>query len=257
MLTHTEIQDIRPISHKPHLFLVLLNNNQVKDISPLSTLKQLTYLLLDHNKVQDLQPLSSLYQLSQLEVAFNQIETLKPIQHLQELSVLNVNDNRIRDMSVLRQLPDLSTITVRNNPLDQASIDIIASLKKTTSIRVDADAISVHMNGQYRYFPVSPLIMNGSTVVPMRTIFEELGARIEWNEETRTVTATDGDREIQIVIGTKQAFIDGEEVALPTEAVIINDTTMVPVRFVSEALGAKVVWEEAVKTIHITKYSSH
>ena len=96
-----------------------------------------------------------------------------------------------------------------------------------------------------------PVIVDSRTMVPMRSIFEALGAKISWNENERKITSQKGDTEIEIVIGENTAKIDGETVSLDTPAIIIEDRAMVPARFVSEAFGYKVEWKEARRSMYI------
>nr|WP_062495944.1 copper amine oxidase N-terminal domain-containing protein [Paenibacillus sp. 32O-W] len=92
-------------------------------------------------------------------------------------------------------------------------------------------------------------------MVPMRGVFEALNAQIKWDGATQTVTATKGDTTIKLTIGNNYAYVNGQKVALTTEAIIVNGSTMVPLRFVAEALGAKVAWDGATKTAVITQGS--
>lgn len=86
-----------------------------------------------------------------------------------------------------------------------------------------------------------PVIIEGRTLVPLRVIFEALGASVNWNNDTRSVIATRGDISIYLAIGSNTLYKNGQPVYLDVTAQIINDRTMVPVRAVSESLGANVV----------------
>jgi putative sterol carrier protein len=112
-----------------------------------------------------------------------------------------------------------------------------------------AEATSVKINGNP--LNVQPVLENGRTLVPMRAIFEALGASVEWDEQTKTVTAKKFTTEIKISIGGK-ALKNSEEVTLDVPAKIVDGKTLVPLRFVGEALGAQVEWDSNTKTISIT-----
>lgn len=84
---------------------------------------------------------------------------------------------------------------------------------------------------------------NGRILVPLRTIFEELGATVKWDNKTKTVTATKQGREVSLKIGSKTTKINGNNVTIDVPAKIKDGRTLVPVSFVSEALGAKVQWD--------------
>ena len=119
------------------------------------------------------------------------------------------------------------------------------------------DTISVTINGKAQAYDVMPVIVDSRTLVPMRGIFEALGAEIEWDDSTKTVTGTKGDTKITLQIGNKEAKVGDSVVTLDVPATIVSDRTMVPVRFISESLGCKVDWDGATKTVIInsSKYN--
>jgi len=113
--------------------------------------------------------------------------------------------------------------------------------------------LRVVVNGNRVNFPdAEPFIDdNGRTQVPVRFVSEALGAEVSWEGSTKTVTISQGDKEIKIVIGKKDYTINGEKNLMDTEALLKEDRTFVPVRFVSEGLGARVEWDSAVRTVYI------
>ncbi len=115
-------------------------------------------------------------------------------------------------------------------------------------------APQVILDGQAISFDVPPVIESGRTLVPLRAIFEALGSNIQWNGDTQTVTATKDSTEIKLIIGGA-AYKNGQPVTLDVPAKIIESRTMVPLRFVSEALGCQVNWDGATQTITISSLS--
>ena len=113
-------------------------------------------------------------------------------------------------------------------------------------------AIQVELNGHPLSFRVPPTQVNGRTMVPLRGIFESLGAQVNWDADTSTITATKDATEVQLSIGNPRATVNGRAVQLDAPAIILNGATMVPLRFVSEALGADVKWFQATQTVSIT-----
>ncbi|AUG57080.1 copper amine oxidase N-terminal domain-containing protein [Acetivibrio saccincola] len=113
--------------------------------------------------------------------------------------------------------------------------------------------LRVVVNGDRVNFPdAEPFIDdNGRTQVPVRFVSEALGAEVGWEGSTKTVTISQGDKEIEIVIGKKDYTINGEKNLMDTEALLKEDRTFVPIRFVSEGLGARVDWDPAVRTVYI------
>ena len=111
--------------------------------------------------------------------------------------------------------------------------------------------IKVTIDGVQQTYPQSPIILNDRVMIPMRSIFESLGATISWNENTQTVTARKGKTVISMTIGAPVAYKGATIIPLDQPAVIINDRSMVPVRFVGEALGCRVNWVSETRTVEI------
>ena len=89
------------------------------------------------------------------------------------------------------------------------------------------------------------------TLIPVRFVTEGLGAAILWDEVTRAVDIRLGENEIRLVVGESEAIVNGQVVAFDTSTVIIQGRTFVPLRFISEALGASVNWEGPSQTVVI------
>ncbi|MEC1720236.1 copper amine oxidase N-terminal domain-containing protein [Schinkia azotoformans] len=115
-----------------------------------------------------------------------------------------------------------------------------------------ATSINVKINGQTLYFDQPPINENGRVLVPMRTIFEVMGADVQWVTQTATVKATKGDLMINLPLNHKQATINGVKKGLDVPAKSVNGRTLVPLRFVSEALGCQVVWKSAKSLVSIS-----
>jgi len=102
---------------------------------------------------------------------------------------------------------------------------------------------------------VAPFIENSRTMVPFRFIGEELGAEIKWYAEERKVEYILDENIIELWIGENTARVNGEDVMLDEDPSIIpfikNSKTVVPIRFISEALGFEVTWNEETKEIMI------
>lgn len=113
------------------------------------------------------------------------------------------------------------------------------------------DSLSVYLDGKLLRFEVKPIIVDVVTLVPLRKIFEEQQAVVAWDELTKTVTAEKGNIKIKYTIGSPTADINGTELALEVPGQIVDGSTLVPLRFVSEALGNNVDWLPDFKTIVI------
>ncbi len=119
------------------------------------------------------------------------------------------------------------------------------------------DAIRVTLNGRAINFgPVAPTQQAGRVLVPLRGVFEALGAFVDYNNATQSITATRGDTRVQLTIGSARAYVNSAARALDVPAQVQSGRTLVPLRFVSEALGATVLWNDAQRTVLITTSGS-
>lgn len=114
-----------------------------------------------------------------------------------------------------------------------------------------APAPVVIVNGSEVSFDVSPVIIDGRTLVPFRTICESLGVQVVWDDAAQTVTAFKPGTTVKLQIGNNTAAINGYQAELDVPARIIHDRTFVPLRFISESLQAAVEWNETANTITI------
>ena len=112
--------------------------------------------------------------------------------------------------------------------------------------------ISLQINGSEISTEVPPTVIDGRTMVPVRAIFEAVGANIEFDAETKTITATKNDTTVKMTVGAKTANVNNKEVQLDTPAVIVNGRTLAPARFVAETFGYTVQWDAENKIVKIT-----
>lgn len=110
---------------------------------------------------------------------------------------------------------------------------------------------SVMLNGQPLATSIPPVVENGRTLVPMRDIFEALGATVVWNPSDRSIAAQKDSTRIWLQIGNNTARVDDRNVWLEQPPAVTNGSTLVPLRFVSEALGAQVGWNGSQRVVNI------
>lgn len=114
----------------------------------------------------------------------------------------------------------------------------------SAKINVTVDTVPVQ-------FDVEPQIKNNRTMVPMRAIFDALGAEVYWDDTSKTVTATKNSLTVKTTIGSKEILINGDKKQIDTAPIIENSRTLVPVRFISESLGCRVLWDDFKKTVSV------
>jgi len=113
-------------------------------------------------------------------------------------------------------------------------------------------AIMVTVDGERTMFQdQDPVIVDGRTLVPVRGVFEQLGFNVSWNEAQRTVIMTGPEHIVRIPIGSPTFTTNNQVFILDVPAQIINDRTLIPIRFPLESVGATVGWNEAFRTVYI------
>lgn len=126
------------------------------------------------------------------------------------------------------------------------------------SMTAFAQTPSVYYNGEKLEFDVDPYISEERTMVPFRAIFEKADATVMWDDENKTVVAVkdNGDENatsVVLQIGTTAAFVNDQMITLDKAAEIVEERTFVPLRFVMEALGSKVEWDQDTYSVIITE----
>ncbi|WP_243118594.1 stalk domain-containing protein [Cellulosilyticum sp. WCF-2] len=115
---------------------------------------------------------------------------------------------------------------------------------------VFATDIKLNINNQYVTTTVAPVQENGTTLVPLRVVSENLGASVGWDGPTQTITINKENADIKLVLGSKNVTVNGAVKQLSVAPKSINGTTMVPIRFVSENLSSTVTWKNG--TVFVT-----
>lgn len=120
------------------------------------------------------------------------------------------------------------------------------------SLSVYADNnIKVFVNDMELVCETPPYIDNGRTMVPMRKIFESLNSTVNWNSDTQTINAVKGESEIVLQIGNAEIIKNGVSEYMDAVPKVVNGTTFVPLRFVSQALDTEVQWSQYTKSVFV------
>ena len=138
-------------------------------------------------------------------------------------------------------------------PISENGVAWVRKDGKYGLIRVNNDRVTVKINNEEVSFDQIPLIINGRTLTPVRAIFEKLGAAVQWDGDTQTITSTKDDTTITMTIGKQEMYKNGEMIWLDVEPQIIGERTLVPVRAIAEAFECDVDWNNDTQTVIITK----
>jgi hypothetical protein len=135
------------------------------------------------------------------------------------------------------------------NVLKLGSLAIVLT---SVCLAVAQDEIPVTLNGRLVHFPgQGPVMSKDRVMVPLRGVLERMGATVGWDPATQTVRATTSSSRVKLEIGDRTAIVNGAPVSMDVPAEIMDGATMVPLRFVSENLGANVRWNEKDQTVEI------
>lgn len=133
-----------------------------------------------------------------------------------------------------------------------AVVTVAAGLASAAAVQTPAPYVKVVVDGSPAYSDQAPVIVNGRVLVALRGVFERLGATVAWDPGSQTVLAQRGATSVALRIGSSQASVNGQPQPLDAPPLLVGGRTMVPLRFISQALGAGVDWDTATSTVQIT-----
>lgn len=261
-LNDNQITGLEPLQALTQLKQLNLDANNIEKLDALAGLTNLTDLLVSNNQLKDLSPLQSLVKLNWLIISDNQIQSLEPLRNHPGLEYLYFENNLVQDISVLTSLPKLKEVSLYNNPLNADAKKTLAELaakgvnvieeEETAPVTPsEPDGIKVQLNGETLKFGAPPIQQNGSVLVPFRAIFEALGLKVEWDPKTQTIRGSKPGMLIKLKTGSTAAEINGQQKKLTAAPSNIKGSTYVPLRFIGEAVDAKVSWLAELQTAYI------
>ena len=157
-------------------------------------------------------------------------------------------------MNIKKLLISLVTFLLLFTTADYASNRYI-SLTLTydyQSHKYNAEEVFVAIDGtKLTNLSMPPIILNDYTLVPAREVFEAIGASVDWKKDIEQVYITYNDTLIVIPVNSQKAYVNGQSKTLDTEAKIINNKTMIPLRFVTTALGFEIQWDSNTRIANI------
>ena len=130
-------------------------------------------------------------------------------------------------------------------------ITIMLFLTMMFPVSADNGEISVYLDAAKIEFDVKPQIINGRTMVPIRAIFEKMGAVVEWDGNTSSAICTKGDTVVKMTVNSMDMYINNQLTKMDISPVVIDGRTLAPARYVAEAFGADVQWSQKNNTVVI------
>lgn len=141
---------------------------------------------------------------------------------------------------------------MNKNKFISVFIACVAAAASLPSVSAQDEQVKVNVNGTAVVFEdQQPVIVNERTLVPVRGVFEALGASVGWNEESGEITINGGDVNITMSIGSSVMQAGESLIELDTPPELMSDRVMLPVRAICEALGATVEWDGESMTVNI------
>jgi hypothetical protein len=135
----------------------------------------------------------------------------------------------------------------------RANVKNLDSYKKLGKLyeKTGKKGTKLYVNGEEPAFQTAPFFRDGTTLVPFRAIAEALKATVTYNQDEHSVTVTRNGITVKLFIDSKTAYVNGEQVTLDVPAAAVKGNTVIPVRFVSEALKATVKYEAETQSVVI------
>lgn len=144
----------------------------------------------------------------------------------------------------------LNTTIMRGTALAVATSISLCAMLAVARPAIAQSTVAVVVDGNQMQFDQPPVERGGRVFVPLRGVFERLGATVVY--DGGTINATGNGRNVSLRIGSNQATVDGQMETLDDAPFIMGSSTLVPLRFIAQALGASVDWNNNTSTVTIT-----
>lgn len=250
-----------------------LSKNDIEDIGALRALTKLTELNLSDNRIKDLNPLKKMTNLTELDLKSNLVYDLSPLKSLEFLDVLYLENNRVWNLEPIRNLTFthyydtgayMSFLQLSDNYLDLRDPPPSKTLRILRDLGGEAfgpsqlkfQRLVIGSTTAYIWespfkLTHAPFIASGRTYVPIRFVSKWLGSEVSWDQSKKVVTIRKGSTTIHWAVNEKKANVNGEPVSVDAPLLLKNNSTFVPVRFVSDFLESSVEYMTNPKTVLI------
>lgn len=132
------------------------------------------------------------------------------------------------------------------------NLDDVEAAKKVGKGLYIKDNVTIEIDGKKVKFQDPILNKDGSTLLPMRNFYQAIGATVSWSKKSLTASAERNGKTVDLTINSKTAKVNGKNVSLNTAAIMYKNRTYIPIRFASENLDGKVIWNQANQKVEIT-----
>lgn len=126
----------------------------------------------------------------------------------------------------------------------------------SSPVSSSSEKISVYVNGELLKLPIEPPVIDGRVLVPFRGIGENLGITVKWLADTRQIEAIDPNKKVLFTINESKVFVNNEALSINPAPTIVENNTVIPLRFFAESYGANVNWDEKQRTVTIKQESA-
>lgn len=251
-LSATGLKRLDPVASLKNLESLDVSLNQIESIVELAGLKKLKSLNVSSNYITSIIPLNKLTELENIFASHNQISSIDSLNEWKKLKHAGFSHNHITTLENFSPPPMLESLGLEFNIIDDrpmsASLQVLNLLKEKgievyyTSYNPFPDIMFreseiVYSMGQYVKIKQSPFIQKGRFFVPIRFVSEILGAQVDWDQAQQQITIRYEGQTLQMVLGETEIKVNGKTVEIDAAPLLKNNTTFVPVRFVSEQLG--------------------
>lgn len=276
-MNRNKITSIDVIKQFPRLHTFEANNNQILSIQALTTATEVTWLKMSANQITNIEPLSKLTKLYLLELANNKITNLSPLKPLSKMLILDIEGNQITDLRALEGMTLIRSLYAGNNQIKE--LDPLKKLTNLNSLNLTSNSVynlePLKFLTKLRYLYLSDNrvwslepIRNHTFDTHFDTGALRYGLEVRDNYlDLKSTTQTykllyklGGDGHFQnqlkaqrLVIGSTTAYVGETAFKLNAAPFIASSRTYVPIRFVSNRLGAEVLWNQSKKEVTIRK----
>ena len=147
---------------------------------------------------------------------------------------------------------NITNNTITNNNITN-NTNVTNNIVNNVSLILYIGKTTASVGGESVENDVAPIVRNDRTMLPARFVAEQLGAKVDWNQDLKQVIITKGDKLITIPIGSDKAYVNNVAQTLDSPAFVENDRTYTPVRFIAENLDADVQWNGDDQSVTITE----